>query len=74
MSEEDNGISLKYDFENINKINYPHLSVRELIDIVGNEEPPEILKYIRENKLIIDTSQSVSESADLAFIFNAFFW
>ena len=72
MPETDNSISLKYDFESIKEIDYPHLTIKQLSESVDTNNPTDVLKYIKDNKIIIDTSESENEASDIALVFDAF--
>jgi len=72
MPETDNSISLKYDFESIKEIDYPHLTIKQLSESVDTNNPTDLLKYIKDNKIIIDTSESENEASDIALVFDAF--
>lgn len=72
MLENDNSISLKHDFEKIKNINYLHETMNEISQKIDVNNIPDLLEYIKDNKIIIDTSNSLSEASDIAIIFDAY--
>ena len=73
LTKDDSSVSIKHDFEKMKEIGYRHLGIDEIaqdIDIY-NEKSSDFVEYIKEEKIIIDTSKEEDEESVIAHIFNS---